>query len=152
MRLILETWRYLKFNSNVPGANDNLFHVSIWGLPADIEAKDLQRELQSMGTGDVAVQREGTCEGYVWIVEWTESGGNKELLQVTVTTMNGLVVDVTTSKWRHSERDGVSNHQPDDCLLNCSFKQIKENIKAPRYWPLWGESISDRWILLTKGQ
>ena len=30
--------------------------------------------------------------------------------------------------------------------------QIKENIKAPRYWPLWGESTGDRWIPLTKGQ
>ena len=30
--------------------------------------------------------------------------------------------------------------------------QIKENIKAPRHWPLWGESTNDRWIPLTKGQ
>ena len=30
--------------------------------------------------------------------------------------------------------------------------QIKENIKAPRYWPLWGESTADRWIPLTKDQ
>ena len=30
--------------------------------------------------------------------------------------------------------------------------QIKENIKAPRHLPLWGESTGDRWIPLTKGQ
>ena len=24
--------------------------------------------------------------------------------------------------------------------------QIKENIKAPRHWPLWGEFTGDRWI------
>ena len=30
--------------------------------------------------------------------------------------------------------------------------QIKENTKAPRHWPLWGESTGDRWIPLTKGQ
>ena len=30
--------------------------------------------------------------------------------------------------------------------------QIKENIKAPHHWPLWGESTGDRWIPLTKGQ
>ena len=30
--------------------------------------------------------------------------------------------------------------------------QIKENIKDPRHWPLWGESIGDRWIPLPKGQ
>ena len=43
-------------------------------------------------------------------------------------------------QWRHNERDGVSNHQPRDCLLNRLFKaQIQKNIKAPRHWPLWGE-------------
>ena len=30
--------------------------------------------------------------------------------------------------------------------------QIKGNIKAPRHWPMWGESISDRWIPLIKGK
>ena len=30
--------------------------------------------------------------------------------------------------------------------------QIKENIKAPRHWPLCGELTGDRWIPRTKGQ
>ena len=30
--------------------------------------------------------------------------------------------------------------------------QIKENIKAPRHWPLCGEFTDDRWILGTNGQ
>ena len=30
--------------------------------------------------------------------------------------------------------------------------QIKENIKAPRHWPLCGESTGDRWIPRTNGQ
>ena len=52
-----------------------------------------------------------------------------------------------TLKWGHNERDCVSNHQPHDCLLNCLFKaRIKENIKAPRHWPLWGKFTGDRWI------
>ena len=29
---------------------------------------------------------------------------------------------------------------------------IIENIKAPRQWPLWGESTGERWIPLAKGQ
>ena len=34
-----------------------------------------------------------------------------------------------------------SNHQPDDCLLNRLFKvQINEKLKAPRDWPLRGNS------------
>ena len=30
--------------------------------------------------------------------------------------------------------------------------QIKENIKAQRLWPLWGEFTGDRWIPRTNGQ
>ena len=53
--------------------------------------------------------------------------------------------------WRYNGHDGVSNHQPYDCL---SFiqAQIKENSKAPRHWSLWGEFNGDRWIPHTKGQ
>ena len=55
-------------------------------------------------------------------------------------------------QWHHNGRDGVSNHLPRDCLLNRVFKaQIKENIKAPRHWPLWGEFTGYRWIPRTKG-
>ena len=48
-------------------------------------------------------------------------------------------VFVNTLQWRHNKRDGVSNHQPHDCLPNRYKAQIKENIKAPRHWPLCGE-------------
>ena len=52
---------------------------------------------------------------------------------------------------RHNERDGVSNHQPNKCLLNrLLWKQIKENINAPRHLPLWEEVTGDRWIPRTK--
>ena len=42
-------------------------------------------------------------------------------------------------QWRHNERNGVSNHRRFDCLFTQPFvqAQIKENIKAPRHWPLW---------------
>ena len=50
-------------------------------------------------------------------------------------------------KW-HNERDGVSNYRRLDCLFNRLFK---ENIKALRHWPPWGESTGHRWIPLTKG-
>ena len=53
-------------------------------------------------------------------------------------------------QWRHNERDGVSNHQPHDCLLNRLFRHRSRNIKAPRHWPLWGEFTGDRWIPRTK--
>ena len=33
--------------------------------------------------------------------------------------------------WRHNEHDGVSNHQPYDCLLNRLFRQRKHQSSAP---------------------
>ena len=56
-------------------------------------------------------------------------------------------IETCSLQWRHNERDGVSNHQLRDCLLNRLYKaQIKENIKAPRHWPLWGEFTGD-WLI-----
>ena len=50
--------------------------------------------------------------------------------------------------WRHNEPDGVSNHQPNDCLFNRLFRRRsdRQNITAPRHWPLCGEFTGDRWI------
>ena len=54
--------------------------------------------------------------------------------------------------WRHNGRDGVSNQEPHDCLLNRLLKaQIIEN-KATRQWSLWGEFTVGRGIPRTKGQ
>ena len=48
-------------------------------------------------------------------------------------------------QWCHNERGGVSNHRRLGCLLNLFVQpQNKENIKATRYWALWGEFTSDR--------
>ena len=59
---------------------------------------------------------------------------------------------IITLHWRHDERDGVSNHQRLVLFAQRFVQaQIKESIKAPLHWPLWGESTGDRWIPLTKG-
>ena len=57
-----------------------------------------------------------------------------------------------TLQWRHNGRDGVSNHLPN--LFTQSFiqTQIKENIKAPRHWPMCGDFTGDRWSPRTNGQ
>ena len=34
----------------------------------------------------------------------------------------GLNVLKCTLQWHHNGRDGISNHQPHDCLLNCLFR------------------------------
>ena len=73
--------------------------------------------------------------------------------QVFIAQFNLLYSSLSTLQWRQNEHDGVSNHQPRDCLLNRLFKaQIKENIKVPRHWPLQGEFTGDRWTPRTKGQ
>ena len=60
---------------------------------------------------------------------------------------------VLSLQWHHNGRNGVSNNRRLDHLLNrLSRRRIKKNTKAPRHWPLWGESTGDRWIPLTKGQ
>ena len=35
----------------------------------------------------------------------------------------GQSSDAFTLRWRHNDRDGVSNHQPHDCLLNRLFRR-----------------------------
>ena len=54
----------------------------------------------------------------------------------------------TSLQWRHNERGGVSNHPLIAQLL--VHAKVKENIKAPRHWPLCGEFTGDRWIPRTK--
>ena len=34
-----------------------------------------------------------------------------------------IIVRTLSLHWHHNERDGVSNHQPHDCLLNRLFRR-----------------------------
>ena len=61
------------------------------------------------------------------------------LISSSLLLMTCHIIHRWSLQWRHNERDGVSNHQPHDCLLNRLFN-IKENIKAMRHWPLCGNS------------
>ena len=52
------------------------------------------------------------------------SGNNYPGLYQTSSDTTGLGQELTTPislQWRHNERDGVSNHQPHDCLTNRLF-------------------------------
>ena len=40
-----------------------------------------------------------------------------------LTGLQAIEQVVTTSQWRHNERDGISNHQPHDCLLSILFQR-----------------------------
>ena len=69
-----------------------------------------------------------------------------------ITTNTACFYCVWTLQWRHNERYGVSNHQPQDQPQPFIQAQSKENINAPRHRPLCGEFTSDRWIPHTKGR
>ena len=45
----------------------------------------------------------------------------------------------STLQWRHNERDGVSNHQRIDCLLNCIFRRRSMKTSKLRVTGLVGE-------------
>ena len=49
-------------------------------------------------------------------LHWYPTYMSSDLYHVLVDTDRSL-------HWRHNERDGVSNHQPNDCLLNCLFRR-----------------------------
>ena len=54
-----------------------------------------------------------------------------------VIRLQANIISYESLEWSHNGRNGVSNHQPHQCLFNRLF--VKENIKAPRHWPLCGE-------------
>ena len=43
--------------------------------------------------------------------------GTQHWIEGTVT------FDINSLQWRHNGHDGISNHQPHDCLLNCLFRR-----------------------------
>ena len=47
---------------------------------------------------------------------------------------------LTTLQWRHNESDGVSIHQPHDCLLNCLFKHSSKKTSKHRVTGLFDEN------------
>ena len=44
-----------------------------------------------------------------------------------------LQLKTATSWWRHNGRDGVSNHQPHDCLINRLFRRRSKNTSKFRF-------------------
>ena len=56
-------------------------------------------------------------------------------------------------QWRHNGLDGVSNHQPYDCLLKLLFRRRTKKASKLCVTGLWvGKFTGNRWIPRTKGQ
>ena len=69
--------------------------------------------------------------------------GPSELVSRVISPHRGTA----SLQWRHNGCDGVSNHQPHDCLLNRLFRHRSKKISKLRVTvPLWGEFTGDRWF------
>ena len=53
---------------------------------------------------------------------------------VTRTTFSNFLESL---RWRHNDQDGVSNHQPRHCLLNCLFGRRPKKTSMLRVTGLW---------------
>ena len=64
------------------------------------------------------------------------------------------LVPFITLRWRHNERDGVSNHQRLDYFLNRLFRGRSKKTSKLRVTGLglWGEFTGHRWLPRTKGK
>ena len=59
------------------------------------------------------------------------------------------IVSMITLRWRHNGRDGVSNHQPHNCLLNRLFRRRSKKISKFRVTGLCVENSPGMPISLT---
>ena len=71
--------------------------------------------------------------GHIHNILW---GGMKQILA----DYNLAITVLTTLQWRHNEHDGVSNHQPHDCLLNRPFRCRSKKISKLRVTGLCAEN------------
>ena len=69
-------------------------------------------------------------EAIAWIIVEEDTEGRKASLSHSELKWKRLVLFYLTEgnslQWRHNERNGVSNHQPHDCLLNRLFRRISK--------------------------
>ena len=63
-----------------------------------------------------------------------------------------MLHDKYTLQWRHNGRDGVSNHQPHDCLLNVYSDADQRKYQSSASLAFVRGSHRDRLILRTNGQ
>ena len=89
----------------------------------------------------------------IHFLQWHVSYCDTNLRFLRLSFTEAVSKTYITLQWRHNGHDSVSNQQPHDRFTQPFIQtQIKENIKAPRHWPLCGEFTGDRWIPRTKGQ
>ena len=78
---------------------------------------------------------------YLWssIFCWILMGWSN-ICQLQTATLSYYWGIWNTLQWRHSEHDGVSNHQPHDCLLNRLFRHKSKKTSKLRVTDLCAEN------------
>ena len=71
----------------------------------------------------------------------------KEIHQWTLNILHLFVMITVTSQWARWRLNSPASRLFTQPFIQV---QIKENIKDPRHWLLWGEFTGDRWIPRTK--
>ena len=89
---------------------------------------------------------------YVISVWNAETQFSRNLVRSHPYQLSNRVQNVHTLQWRHNGRNGVSNHQPHDCLLKRLFKRRSKEISKLRVTglcagnsPVTAENVSIRW-------
>ena len=70
----------------------------------------------------------------MWKVYDVNSACTRPMVQMSIAQRTDftLKVFVCALHWRHNENDGISNHQPHDCLLKRLFKRISKKTSKLR--------------------
>ena len=90
-----------------------------------------------------------TCEGNVWVSVLSLNGEKFNFYKCRAACIITLYLHYCDVKM------SAMVYQITSLTIVCSTVysvQIKENIKAPRHWPLCGKFTGDRWIPRTNGQ
>ena len=66
--------------------------------------------------------------------------------------VNIVAVGVLATHYSDVKMGGIASHVTSLTTVYSIQTYIKENIKAPRHWPLCGDFNGDRWIPRTIGQ
>ena len=61
-----------------------------------------------------------------------------------------ILHDISSLQWRHNGCDGISNHQPDDYLLNCVFRRRSKKTSKLRLTGFWSVNPPHKKLVMQK--
>ena len=101
-----------------------------------------------------------------WISSWLVAWRHQAITWINVVLSSVKSGDNHTERTISQDTSSLNLHHSDNLMSAMASQisasrfftqpfvqaQIKNNIKAPPHWPLWGEYTGGRWNPLTKGQ